>query len=72
LRFVPGDHCGRRWGRSGGPAARLRCSLTTSHDPQLLTIALDRIDLEPFSNTQSGAVTMLRFRMRKQAQPSSS
>ena len=26
---------------------------------------LDRIDLEPFSNTQSGAVTMLRFRVRK-------
>ena len=27
--------------------------------------SLDRIDLEPFSNTQSGAVTMLRFRVRK-------
>ncbi|MFD5625818.1 dihydrofolate reductase family protein [Streptomyces sp. NPDC127072] len=26
---------------------------------------LDRIDLEPFSNTQSGAVTMLRFRVLK-------
>lgn len=26
---------------------------------------LDRIDLEPLSNTQSGAVTMLRFRVRK-------
>jgi dihydrofolate reductase len=26
---------------------------------------LGRIDLEPFSNTQSGAVTMLRFRVRK-------
>ncbi|MDG4857854.1 dihydrofolate reductase family protein [Streptomyces sp. T-3] len=26
---------------------------------------LRRIDLEPFSNTQSGAVTMLRFRVRK-------
>ncbi|WBB58890.1 dihydrofolate reductase family protein [Streptomyces sp. WMMC500] len=26
---------------------------------------LDRIDLEPFSNIQSGAVTMLRFRVRK-------
>ena len=24
-----------------------------------------RIDLEPFGNTQSGAVTMLRFRVRK-------
>ena len=27
------------------------------------TPALDRIDLEPFSSTQSGAVTMLRFRV---------
>lgn len=27
--------------------------------------SLDRIDLEPFSNTQSGAITMLRFRVRK-------
>ena len=27
--------------------------------------SLDRIDLEPFGNTQSGAVTMLRFRVRK-------
>lgn len=27
--------------------------------------ALGRIDLEPFDNAQSGAVTMLRFRMRK-------
>jgi dihydrofolate reductase len=27
--------------------------------------SLDRIDLEPFSNTQSGAVTTLRFRVRK-------
>lgn len=27
--------------------------------------SLGRIDLEPFSNTQSGAVTMLRFRVRK-------
>lgn len=26
---------------------------------------LGRIDLEPFSNTQSGAVTMLRFRVRR-------
>jgi dihydrofolate reductase len=26
---------------------------------------LGRIDLEPFSNTQSGAITMLRFRVRK-------
>ncbi|WP_055698540.1 dihydrofolate reductase family protein [Streptomyces silaceus] len=26
---------------------------------------LGRIDLEPFSNTQSGAVTMLRYRVRK-------
>ncbi len=26
---------------------------------------LGRIDLEPFTNTQSGAVTMLRFRVRK-------
>ncbi|BCJ47944.1 deaminase [Actinoplanes ianthinogenes] len=26
---------------------------------------LDRIDLEPFGNIQSGAVTMLRFRVRK-------
>ena len=30
--------------------------------------SLDRIDLEPFSNTRSGAVTTLRFRVRKQAQ----
>jgi dihydrofolate reductase len=29
------------------------------------TSGLGRIDLEPFSNTQSGAVTMLRFRVRK-------
>jgi dihydrofolate reductase len=27
--------------------------------------SLGRIDLEPFSNTQSGAVTILRFRVRK-------
>lgn len=27
--------------------------------------SLDRIDLEPFSNTQSGAITMLCFRVRK-------
>ena len=27
--------------------------------------SLDRIDLEPFSNTQSGATTILRFRVRK-------
>ncbi|MGW7417284.1 dihydrofolate reductase family protein [Streptomyces sp. NPDC054863] len=27
---------------------------------------LDRIDLEPFSNVQSGGVTMLRFHVRKQ------
>ncbi|MFD5721435.1 dihydrofolate reductase family protein [Streptomyces sp. NPDC127036] len=27
--------------------------------------SLDRIDLEPFDNTQSGAITMLRFRVRK-------
>ncbi|XVQ88163.1 dihydrofolate reductase family protein [Microbispora siamensis] len=27
--------------------------------------SLDRIELEPFSNTQLGAVTMLRFRVRK-------
>jgi dihydrofolate reductase len=26
---------------------------------------IDRIDLEPLSNTQSGAVTMLRFRVRQ-------
>jgi dihydrofolate reductase len=26
---------------------------------------LGRIDLEPFSNTQSGAITMLRFRVRR-------
>lgn len=26
---------------------------------------LGRIDLEPFGNAQSGAVTMLRFRVRK-------
>jgi dihydrofolate reductase len=26
---------------------------------------LDRIDLEPFSHTQSGAITMLRFRVRR-------
>jgi dihydrofolate reductase len=29
------------------------------------TSSLGRIDLEPFSNTQSGPVTMLRFRVRK-------
>ena len=29
------------------------------------TSGLGRIDLEPLSNTQSGAVTMLRFRVRK-------
>ena len=29
------------------------------------TSGLGRIDLEPFSNEQSGAVTMLRFRVRK-------
>ena len=29
------------------------------------TLGLGRIDLEPFSNTQSGPVTMLRFRVRK-------
>ena len=29
------------------------------------TSDLGRIDLEPFSNTQSGPVTMLRFRVRK-------
>ena len=29
------------------------------------TPGLARIDLEPFSNTQSGPVTMLRFRVRK-------
>jgi dihydrofolate reductase len=34
--------------------------------------SLDRIHLEPFSNTQSGAVTMLRFRVRKQAPQSHS
>jgi dihydrofolate reductase len=27
--------------------------------------SLDRVDLEPFSNIQSGAITMLRFRVRK-------
>ncbi|WP_410661794.1 dihydrofolate reductase family protein [Amycolatopsis sp. lyj-112] len=27
--------------------------------------SIDRIDLEPFGNIQSGAVTMLRFRVRK-------
>ena len=27
--------------------------------------SLNRIDLEPFSSTQSGAITMLRFRVRK-------
>ena len=27
--------------------------------------SLDRVELEPFSNTQSGAVTVLRFRVRK-------
>ncbi|NSL42717.1 dihydrofolate reductase family protein [Streptomyces sp. 8P21H-1] len=32
---------------------------------------LGRIDLEPFGTTRSGAVTMLRFRVRKQARPSS-
>ncbi|MCR3746605.1 dihydrofolate reductase family protein [Lentzea californiensis] len=31
------------------------------------TSDLGRIDLEPFANTQSGAVTMLRFRVRKPA-----
>ncbi|HEY5785472.1 MAG TPA: dihydrofolate reductase family protein, partial [Microlunatus sp.] len=31
------------------------------------TPGLGRIDLEPFSNTQSGPVTMLRFRVRKEA-----
>ena len=30
------------------------------------TPGLGRIDLEPFSNTQSGAVTMLRFRVLKE------
>ncbi|WP_433274333.1 dihydrofolate reductase family protein [Actinosynnema sp. CS-041913] len=30
---------------------------------------LGRIDLEPFGNTQSGGVTMLRFRVRKPAHP---
>jgi len=30
------------------------------------TSGLGRIDLEPFSNTQSGPVTMLRFRVQKQ------
>ncbi|MER5259995.1 MULTISPECIES: dihydrofolate reductase family protein [unclassified Streptomyces] len=34
--------------------------------------SLGRIDLEPFSNTQSGAITMLRFRVRKQARPTNS
>ena len=34
--------------------------------------SLDRIDLEPFSNTQSGAITMLRFRVQKSARPSNS
>ena len=29
------------------------------------TPGLGRIDLEPFSNAQSGPVTMLRFRVRK-------
>ncbi|CCH31734.1 dihydrofolate reductase family protein [Actinosynnema sp. NPDC047251] len=29
--------------------------------------SLDRVELEPFANTQSGAVTMLRFRVRKQS-----
>ena len=31
------------------------------------TSGLGRIDLEPFSNRQSGPVTMLRFRVRKRA-----
>jgi len=31
------------------------------------TSGLGRIDLEPFANTQSGPVTMLRFRVRKPA-----
>jgi dihydrofolate reductase len=31
------------------------------------TSGLGRIDLEPFSNRQSGSVTMLRFRVRKKA-----
>src|SRR5918997_980601 len=31
------------------------------------TSGLGRIDLEPFSTTQSGPVTMLRFRVRKKA-----
>ena len=30
------------------------------------TPSLGRIDLEPFSNTQSGLVTMLRFRVRRE------
>ncbi|MEU5686029.1 dihydrofolate reductase family protein [Streptomyces venezuelae] len=34
--------------------------------------SLGRIDLEPFANTQSGAVTMLRFHVRNQARPSRS
>jgi dihydrofolate reductase len=34
------------------------------------TSGLGRIDLEPFSNTQSGPVTMLRFRVPKQARSS--
>jgi dihydrofolate reductase len=34
------------------------------------TSGLGRIDLEPFSNTQSGLVTMLRFRVRKSADSS--
>jgi hypothetical protein len=29
------------------------------------TSGLGRIDLEPFSNRQSGSVTILRFRVRK-------
>jgi hypothetical protein len=31
------------------------------------TSGFGRIDLEPFSNRQSGPVTMLRFRVRKKA-----
>jgi len=34
--------------------------------------SLGRVELEPFGNTQSGAVTVLRFRVREQARASSS
>ena len=49
----------RRRGPGVCPASAARRWLRFS------TSGLGRIDLEPFSNTQSGSVTMLRFRVRK-------